>query len=137
MTADALYYFDHYINKNEKHSPDVPFHVIQEYLLALEPRTEPQPLQIACVGLNADFCRGTTLDFLARPLLARADVITDLPSTDSVPPPDTKLQVVIINASMTQEVERAKQRYATVTPQNLSDSLGMVWYVAFEIQPSQ
>jgi uncharacterized membrane protein len=137
MNADARYYFVNYLTKNELRSPDVPFHVIQEYLFALEPRTEPQPLQIVCVGLNADFCRGTTLDFLARPLLARADVITDLPSTDSVPPRGTKLQVVIINASMTQEVERARQRYATVTPQNLSDPLNRILFVAFEIQPYQ
>ena len=137
MTADAQYYFVNYLTKNELRSPDMPFHVIQEYLFALEPRTEPQPLQLVCVGLNADFCQGTTLDFLARPLLARAEVTTDVPSIDAVPPTGTKLQVVIINASMTQDVERAKQRYATVTPQNLSDTLGTVWFVAFEIQPHQ
>jgi mannose/fructose/N-acetylgalactosamine-specific phosphotransferase system component IIC len=135
MTADAQYYFDHYLHKNELYSPEMPFTVIRQYLIALEQRTDSQPLQIACVGLNADFCQGTTIEFLARPLLARAEVTTDIPAINVIPPPDKELQVVIINASLTDQVERAKQRYVTVTPQYLSDPLNRILFVTFEIKP--
>lgn len=135
MNADARYYFVNYLTKNELRSPDVLFHVIQQYLFALEARTGSQPLQIVCVGLNTDFCRGTTLDFLARPLLARADVTTDVPAIAAVPPAGPRLQVVIINASLASEVENARRRYAPVAPQQLRDSLGRLLYVVFEIQP--
>lgn len=136
MASDANYYFGNYLLRNESRAPDVVGNTLHRYLLALDARTTGQSLDINCVQLNSDFCRGTNIDFLARPLIARANIVTDIPALDQVPPPpNTNLQVVVINASFTEEVARARQRYATLLPINLQDPQGTTLFVVYEIHP--
>ncbi|MBI5563966.1 MAG: glycosyltransferase family 39 protein [Chloroflexi bacterium] len=136
MLADANYYFVNYLTRNELRAPDVTGNVIHRYLLALDQRTTGQPLDIRCVQLNTDFCRGTNIDYLARSLVTRAQIVSDIPGiADVPPPPGDRLQVVIINASFSDEVERARQRYATLLPLNLENPQGAVLFVVYEIYP--
>jgi len=136
MLSDANYYFVNYLTRNELRAPDVTANVIHRYLLALDERTTGQPLDIQCVQLNSDFCRGTNIDFLARSLIARSNIVTDIPSIDNVPPPPTdRMQIVVINASFTDEVARARQRYATLLPLSLTTPQGLTVFVVYEIHP--
>ena len=100
MIADARVYFVDYLTKNEPHSPEAKLNLVQRYVIDIGLRTDPQSVQIVCVGLNSDYCRGTTIDLLARPLLARADIITDVPRVADVPPPNQRPQFIIINAAL-------------------------------------
>jgi 4-amino-4-deoxy-L-arabinose transferase-like glycosyltransferase len=136
MLADARTYFVDYLTVREPYSPESKLNLVQRYVIDLGPRTEPQPVQIVCVGITADYCKGTTVDLLARSLLARADVITDAPGVAAVPPPGSRPQFVIINASLAREVNLARARYPYVPSRNLIDGLGNIDFVAFEV-PAQ
>ena len=135
MVADARTYFVDYLTKNELHSPDIPLNLIHRYILDIDARTAPQPIRLACVGLNADYCHGTNLVYLAQPFLARADIVTDLPSVADVQPPDNRPLFVIVNASLTTEVQQAEQRYPGAVRRNFDDNFGNPLYAVFEVAP--
>ena len=136
MIADARVYFVDYLTKNEPHSPEAKLNLVQRYVIDIGLRTDPQSVQIVCVGLNSDYCRGTTIDLLARPLLARADIITDVPRVADVPPPNQRPQFIIVNAALGPEVDLARASYPYVPSRNLVDGLGNIDFVAFEV-PAQ
>jgi len=135
MLADARTYFVDYLTNKELNSPDVPLNLIHRYILDIDARTAPQPIRLACVGLNADYCHGTNLVYLAQPFLARADIVTDLPAVADVQPPDTRPLFVIVNASLTAEVQQAEQRYPGAIRHNLNDNQGNPLFAAFEVAP--
>ncbi len=132
MFMDARTYFVDYLDGHQRYSPEVPLNIAHRYLIDVQARTADQPLQIACVGLNQDICRGTTLQFFVPQLIARADIVTDLPNLDAVPNKEGRMQVVLINALLTNEVRHASERYAPAPPHILFDLLGQPLFVAYE-----
>ena len=114
MIADLHYYFVDYLNNHELDSPEVAANDVHRYLIGVQSRFTQGPIEIACVGFNANYCQGTNLQYLAPQLLARAEVLTDLGAIASVPPPGVQPQIVIINSALGDEIQRAQQRYSSV-----------------------
>jgi hypothetical protein len=135
MIADANYYFTGYIGGKELTSPEVAGNLVFRYLIEAYHGWQEQPLDIACVGYNSDFCSGSRLRYFAPQVLAESTVVDDLATVASVPPPAGRPQIVIINTALTQEVQYARQRYDPIVPQvHYSSGLGWV-FVSFEIPP--
>ncbi len=135
MIGDAYYYFVGYINGHELQSPEVRLDLVHHYVIGLQARY-PGPLELVCVGLNGDYCRGTNLEYLVPQLLARTEVLADVTSAANVPSPDGRPQIVIVNASLPDEVQRVRQRYPTVESQSHYGLRGELEFVSFEIPPT-
>jgi len=133
MLADAHYYFVDYIDGSELRSPEIPGNMIFRYLIETYHNWHDQPLDIACVGYNADFCQGSNLRYFMPQLLEQSTVVDSLTTVASVPPSTGRPQIIIINAMFPQEIQAARQRYYPSVPQ-VHDKLGAV-FVSLEIPP--
>lgn len=133
--ADARYYFVDYLTNHELDSPEVNLNLVNRYLIDVQARLDQRPLQIVCVGFNADYCRGTTLHLLAPELFTHAEIIDSDPASVDITPLDNQMQVLIVNAALADRVEAARQRHPGIEPETHYDPRGNPVFVSYELLP--